>query len=466
VTPHPAHRLLTRPSARGLAVAVAAIAALVMFCLQLSASNRATWRSVRQPGPASVDEALAAVCGSLALVLALWLLSALLISVLAALRPRSSAAVSGPLTSAAQVLAPKILRNAVAALLGVTIAAAPAAADATGGGSGSAPGLGAIHSSQELDHRVDLSPAWASTGHESAPGSSPGSDLRPGWTSATSSAAKRTGVESRARRNDIRRAGPEVSQSQRSQLPVTRAGPAHAESSQSGPTPGRPPRPGSTRMASSPTRPTQTEPTQTEPSQPEPIASGSTPGQYGLFVPTKPSRSRLPSSQPSGSTEHAMVSASRTSEARKKELAPMLSPAWRARADEDGEVVVRRGDTLWTLAERYLGPTATNSEIAVEWPLWFSANRAVIGNDPDHLVPGERLRPPERGSHSGPYSSSPTSAARNGESRPAGPETSSSPHVKSSGPVRARHRLRTTERSADQGLQPNTTVNGQFGGDW
>jgi resuscitation-promoting factor RpfA len=67
----------------------------------------------------------------------------------------------------------------------------------------------------------------------------------------------------------------------------------------------------------------------------------------------------------------------------------------RARVDPDDEIVVRRGDTLWSLAERHLGPGATDGEIALEWPHWFTANRAVIGSDPDHLVPGERLRPPE-----------------------------------------------------------------------
>jgi nucleoid-associated protein YgaU len=60
------------------------------------------------------------------------------------------------------------------------------------------------------------------------------------------------------------------------------------------------------------------------------------------------------------------------------------------------EIVVGRGDTLWNLAERHLGPGATVSQIAAEWPRWFTANRAVIGNDPNHLVPGERLRPPEK----------------------------------------------------------------------
>lgn len=61
----------------------------------------------------------------------------------------------------------------------------------------------------------------------------------------------------------------------------------------------------------------------------------------------------------------------------------------------DELVVVRRGDTLWAIAERHLGPGATAAEIATEWPRWYAANRAVIGADPDLLRPGQRLQPPQ-----------------------------------------------------------------------
>lgn len=61
----------------------------------------------------------------------------------------------------------------------------------------------------------------------------------------------------------------------------------------------------------------------------------------------------------------------------------------------DEHVVVRRGDTLWTVAGRYLGPDATAAQIAAEWPRWHAANRVVIGDDPDLLLPGQRLLPPD-----------------------------------------------------------------------
>jgi nucleoid-associated protein YgaU len=58
------------------------------------------------------------------------------------------------------------------------------------------------------------------------------------------------------------------------------------------------------------------------------------------------------------------------------------------------EVAVRAGDSLWTIAARALGPEASDVEIALEWPRWFEANRASIGNDPDVLLPGQILRAP------------------------------------------------------------------------
>jgi nucleoid-associated protein YgaU len=89
--------------------------------------------------------------------------------------------------------------------------------------------------------------------------------------------------------------------------------------------------------------------------------------------------------------------------------APAAQPARRAGADPaivtasprragvvlDEQVVVRRGDSLWSLSERFLGPSATTAQIAQLWPRWFQANAAVLTGGPDHLVPGMRLTPPE-----------------------------------------------------------------------
>jgi len=63
-------------------------------------------------------------------------------------------------------------------------------------------------------------------------------------------------------------------------------------------------------------------------------------------------------------------------------------------AEEQRDVVVRRGDSLWAITARHLGPGASDAEIAATWPRWYAANRNVIGADPDLLLPGQRLRPP------------------------------------------------------------------------
>lgn len=66
----------------------------------------------------------------------------------------------------------------------------------------------------------------------------------------------------------------------------------------------------------------------------------------------------------------------------------------RERPSAAGEVVVKRGDTLWAIAADHLGPDATAPAIAAEWPRWYAANRAVIGDDPDLILPGTILHPP------------------------------------------------------------------------
>ena len=60
----------------------------------------------------------------------------------------------------------------------------------------------------------------------------------------------------------------------------------------------------------------------------------------------------------------------------------------------DDTYVVRRGDALWDIAARHLGPAASAAEIAREWPRWYEANRAVIGDNPNVIRPGEVLRAP------------------------------------------------------------------------
>jgi nucleoid-associated protein YgaU len=57
-------------------------------------------------------------------------------------------------------------------------------------------------------------------------------------------------------------------------------------------------------------------------------------------------------------------------------------------------VVVRPGDTLWSLAAGRLGRQASPAQVAREWPRWYALNRVVIGSDPDRIRPGQRVRVP------------------------------------------------------------------------
>ena len=69
----------------------------------------------------------------------------------------------------------------------------------------------------------------------------------------------------------------------------------------------------------------------------------------------------------------------------------VVDPGW---GRTEPPVVVRAGDTLWRVAAAHLPETATDAAVAQAWPGWFAANRDVIGENPDHLVPGQRLWPP------------------------------------------------------------------------
>lgn len=52
---------------------------------------------------------------------------------------------------------------------------------------------------------------------------------------------------------------------------------------------------------------------------------------------------------------------------------------------------VETGDTLWSIAAAHLPDRATDQQIALAWPRWWHANRAVIGPDPGLIRPGQHL---------------------------------------------------------------------------
>jgi nucleoid-associated protein YgaU len=61
--------------------------------------------------------------------------------------------------------------------------------------------------------------------------------------------------------------------------------------------------------------------------------------------------------------------------------------------------VVRTGDSLWRIAERTLADRGngmvTSADIAQFWPVIYEANRALIGDDPNLILPGQTLEIPE-----------------------------------------------------------------------
>jgi hypothetical protein len=74
---------------------------------------------------------------------------------------------------------------------------------------------------------------------------------------------------------------------------------------------------------------------------------------------------------------------------------PLVQAEKRAAATPAQTVEVRPGDSLWSVTARHLGPGATEIQIAEAWPKWFEANRAVIGDNPDVIRPGQLLSPPQ-----------------------------------------------------------------------
>lgn len=61
----------------------------------------------------------------------------------------------------------------------------------------------------------------------------------------------------------------------------------------------------------------------------------------------------------------------------------------------DARVVrVRPGDSLWAIAARALGPGASAAQVTSYWHRIHAANAAVIGSDPDLLLPDQQLRLP------------------------------------------------------------------------
>lgn len=79
--------------------------------------------------------------------------------------------------------------------------------------------------------------------------------------------------------------------------------------------------------------------------------------------------------------------------------APTDQPTGPPIGQPTGPHVVVHGECLWHISGAWLqertGRTPTNAEIAADVGAWWQGNAAVIGSDPDRILPGQVLRPPE-----------------------------------------------------------------------
>ncbi|MCK0111391.1 LysM peptidoglycan-binding domain-containing protein [Ornithinimicrobium sp. F0845] len=124
--------------------------------------------------------------------------------------------------------------------------------------------------------------------------------------------------------------------------------------------------------------------------------------EFGHVQPSDPSHGQtVGSGQPGGAPAPAPDPAPRAPEPGWRPTTPPASPdpsaitlVSRGGAQPDS-VVVRAGDTLWDIAARHLGDDADAGAVAAAWPRWYAANRATIGDDPDHILPGTHLVPPD-----------------------------------------------------------------------
>ena len=111
-------------------------------------------------------------------------------------------------------------------------------------------------------------------------------------------------------------------------------------------------------------------------------------GRVNLDRPGTPanSGSRVDLDRPANPTSPA-----RTTQARPSTTDPLLRPI-RDHAEHSYTVV--RGDCLWDIAAARLPAGASATAIDTEWRRWYAANRAVIGDNPDLIHPGQVFTPP------------------------------------------------------------------------
>ena len=125
-----------------------------------------------------------------------------------------------------------------------------------------------------------------------------------------------------------------------------------------------------------------TGPVTTGPTTTGPVTSGP----VGPQAPTAQPASTDPASTDPASTDPASTDPASTEAPGNTRPADTVQPAT--------SVLVRSGDTLWSIAAAALPPGATAADIAAAWPQWHQANAEAIGADPNLIRPGTVLQAP------------------------------------------------------------------------
>lgn len=311
---------------------------------------------VSAPGPASMAELVVLGAAGATLALGLWLLLGVALELAALLPGRLGAAAA----SASRAVTPAIVRRVVAVSLGVGLSTGVAPlASAAPPGPATDGALG-----RSAGHPVLVtSGATPQAGPQAGPGRAeewPDPGFRPHASSSSPSPSPRSSAPAPS---------PTPSPD-----PSTTPSAYPSPTAQPGPTTSLPTSGPTTRPTTSPTAPAGAGPTGT----------GSTPGTSGPaataaapepgWTPERPTSREVPDTWMIGGMAGR--------------IGVGAAPSRRA------EVVVLRGDSLWSIAARDLGPGAADAEIAEAWPRWWAANRAVVGPDPDRLLPGQVLTHP------------------------------------------------------------------------
>ncbi len=132
-----------------------------------------------------------------------------------------------------------------------------------------------------------------------------------------------------------------------------------------------------------------------------PSTSAPDPG-FSVTTPSAPPTAATPTTPTTSTTSTTSTAESAPTQQRPVPTLGPLGPAPRApstasttsSADASTSVRVARGDSLWRIAARHLGPDATAAQVAREWPRWYAANRAVIGANPHLIQVGQELTAP------------------------------------------------------------------------